>query len=205
MLKSYRYNRYSQNGEDGLIEEIFSRLGITGGFVVEFGAADGLWLSNSARWWKDEADNFKALLIEPREEAYGELLKNIGPNAVAQNRFVSPDKDSDDFLEKIFAEVGVPKDLELLSIDVDSCDYAIWESLQGWNPKVVIVEGNSGFGAHTLHVSLDNGSSAASLVELGARKGYSLAAHCGNCIFVRNDLFPHLGMGNHSLAQLWDY
>ena len=44
-LNNYKYNKYSQNGEDGLIEEIFRRLDILdyeNFWVVEFGAWDGI-------------------------------------------------------------------------------------------------------------------------------------------------------------------
>lgn len=36
-LNKYEYNIYSQNGEDGMIEEIFHRIGHTNQYFVEFG------------------------------------------------------------------------------------------------------------------------------------------------------------------------
>jgi hypothetical protein len=38
---------YSQNGEDGIIEEILNKLEINNGYVCEFGAWDGVHLSNT--------------------------------------------------------------------------------------------------------------------------------------------------------------
>ena len=35
---TYKKNVYSQNGEDGIIEEILKRFNITSGWVCEFGA-----------------------------------------------------------------------------------------------------------------------------------------------------------------------
>jgi hypothetical protein len=49
-LEKYKYNIYSQNGEDGIIEEVFKRLGLdefNKFWVVEFGAWDGKHLSNT--------------------------------------------------------------------------------------------------------------------------------------------------------------
>ena len=49
-LKKYKYNTYSQNGEDGILEEVFKRLGLdefNKFWVVEFGAWDGKHLSNT--------------------------------------------------------------------------------------------------------------------------------------------------------------
>lgn len=49
-LKSFARNEYSQYGEDGIIEEIFRRIGPNelNNFCCEFGAWDGVHLSNTA-------------------------------------------------------------------------------------------------------------------------------------------------------------
>jgi hypothetical protein len=46
-LSKYRKNYFSQNGEDGVLEEILSRLDIKSGWCVEFGAWDGKTFSNT--------------------------------------------------------------------------------------------------------------------------------------------------------------
>jgi len=40
-LLRYRKDYYSQNGEDGVIEEILKRIGIKQGYFVDVGAWDG--------------------------------------------------------------------------------------------------------------------------------------------------------------------
>ena len=43
----YAKDIHSQNGEDGIIEELLKRLEIKDGWVCEFGAWDGVYLSNT--------------------------------------------------------------------------------------------------------------------------------------------------------------
>ncbi len=47
-LESFEQQVYSQCGEDGVIAEIFERIGTTNKFFVEFGSKNGLLLSNTA-------------------------------------------------------------------------------------------------------------------------------------------------------------
>ncbi len=41
-LNKYEYKVYSQNGEDGIIEEIFKLIGETTKYFIEFGVGNGL-------------------------------------------------------------------------------------------------------------------------------------------------------------------
>ena len=40
-LTAHELRVFSQNGEDGVLAEIFGRIGVSGGGFVEFGASDG--------------------------------------------------------------------------------------------------------------------------------------------------------------------
>ncbi|MGC8643998.1 MAG: hypothetical protein ACP5XB_29415, partial [Isosphaeraceae bacterium] len=51
-LNRHEFQAFSQNGEDGIIAEIFQRIGVTNRYFVEFGASDGF-------------ENNTALLVRP--------------------------------------------------------------------------------------------------------------------------------------------
>ena len=70
----YKKDIYSQNGEDGIIEELLKRLDINSGWVCEFGAWDGIHLSNTYNLVKQ---NFNAVYIEGDKEKYTDLLKTV--------------------------------------------------------------------------------------------------------------------------------
>ena len=84
----YGKNIISQNGEDGVIEQLFSDLNIRDGVVVEFGAWDGIYLSNIFNLWKNKG--FNALLIEGDSNRANDLLKTLYEydNTEAMNCFV---------------------------------------------------------------------------------------------------------------------
>lgn len=46
-LLRYYGNIHSQRGQDSILQEIFRRIGIEKGNFIEFGAFDGIYLSNS--------------------------------------------------------------------------------------------------------------------------------------------------------------
>lgn len=186
-LKKHKFNVYSQNGEDGILQYIFNKLSIKKGFAVEFGAADGIWLSNTYNLVKN---GWKAVYIESDKESFSkleELSKSKNLDIIALNKTVSPDSGKNN-LNTILSKLSVPDEFELLSIDVDGLDLEIWESFLG-NPIVVVIEINSGIypGKLQNHSKQNSGASFTSMVEIGEKKGYKVVCHTGNLIFLKKE------------------
>jgi hypothetical protein len=197
-LLNYRKNVYSQNGEDGVIEEILKRLEINdSGTFCEFGAWDGIYLSNTYNLINK---GWKGVCIEGDEEKYKDLLKTSEkhkPNIVPMNKFV--DIQGENSLDIILKDTFLPKDFDVLSIDVDSFDYHIWNSLNNYFPKIVIIEVDSSVlpPKETIHTVIDKkvtvqGSSYTSTFKLALQKGYLPVCFIGNMVSVRQDLVKDL-------------
>jgi hypothetical protein len=89
-LSDFKYNVYSQNGEDGIIEEIFNWLpkDKLDHWCVEFGAWDGIHLSNTCNLVRHS--NYKAVLIEADKKRYKQLLSNFpSDNVIKLNKWVN--------------------------------------------------------------------------------------------------------------------
>ncbi len=187
-LESFEKQVYSQCGEDGVIAEIFQRIGVTNKFFVEFGAKDGLFLSNTANL-RLHAD-WSGLLMDG-DEAF--------ESALIQREFVSAEN-----VNALFAKYEVPREPDLLSIDVDGNDYWIWKAIEGTRPRVVIVEYNVFFGlgvSKTIAYNPDHvwdetnyhSASIAAFHKLGREKGYTLIytdRYAPNAFFVRRSELP---------------
>jgi hypothetical protein len=197
---------YSQCGEDGLISAILDRLPSTDSWCVEFGAWDGVHLSNSRNLI--ESRGYRAVLIEADPEKCRGLGRTYAefPGVHAVEAFVGFTEA--DGLDAILAPYDVPTDFDFLSIDIDGNDYHAWAAVFRYQPKLVCVEFNP-----TIPTEVDfvqpadgaarQGASLAALVRLGAEKGYELvAATLVNALFVRADLFPALGIGDNSPHRL---
>ena len=85
-LLKYSKNIYSQAGQDGIIEKIFNTIGVKKGNFVEFGAWDGIYLSNCRKLYEEgwsgvfiEGDKKKHELLHKEEiEQFEEIKKKIG-------------------------------------------------------------------------------------------------------------------------------
>jgi hypothetical protein len=192
----YKKNIHSQNGEDGIIEELLKRLGISGGWVCEFGAWDGIHLSNTFALIEK---GFSGVYIEGDVEKYNDLLRtcSVHKNIVPVRKFVSHTS-AENSLDSILDGTPIPKDFDVLSIDIDSFDYQVWESFTKFQPKLVVIEINSGTDPNnTEHIHSPGkyaGTSFLPMRRLGESKGYKFVLHTGNMIFVRNDLFDKLNI-----------
>ena len=195
MLSKFKKNIYSQGGEDGILQELLKRLNLgKDGWCCEFGAWDGKVGSNTFNLVKN--NNFKAIYIESDKKKFKDLKKTQSkyPNIFAINKAIDKNKNSDDSLNKVLESTKIPSDFEVLSIDIDSYDLDVWETLERYLPKIVVIEVNSSIkpGIIQRHDNENQGNSFSATVNVGNKKGYTLVCHTGNCIFLRNDLINRI-------------
>lgn len=192
-LGKFEKHIYSQNGEDGVIEEIFKRIGEKGKFFVEFGVEDGK--QNNTRYLL-EKKGWRGLWIEGAPEraeearaAFKRYPIHVDPTFITQKN-----------IAKIFEANNVPKNLDFLSVDIDGNDYWILKALLagGYKPRAFVVECNAKIAPpkkwimpykedHRWREDDYFGASLESFEELGRQHGYFLVA-CGapglNAFFV---------------------
>lgn len=207
-LLAHARNVHSQNGEDGILEHIFSVLPGHGAerYCVEFGGWDGRHLSNCCSLIENHG--WSGCFIEADERKFGELLANHGANERVRciRRFV--EFEGPDSLDSILAAAGAPADLDLLSIDVDGIDYFIWEGLQRHRPKLVVIEFNPSIPNDVIFVQpkdnrVNQGCSLLALIVLAKMKGYELLCCTSvNAFFVRAELYPAFGLRSNSIHHM---
>jgi len=192
--KRYAKDIHSQNGEDGIIEEMLKRLNINNGWVCEFGAWDGIHLSNTFNLVEK---GFNAVFIEGDTGKYKDLLSTVekNTNIIPLNAYVDHNN-TENSLDNLLQKTTIPVDFDVLSIDIDSYDYQVWKSLTIYKPKIVIIEINSSVNTNDSSYIHDNhnynGTGFRPTFDLGIAKGYTFILHTGNMFFIRNDLFPLL-------------
>lgn len=197
---------YAQNGEDEIIASILNKIETNDNrWCVEFGAWDGITGSNTYSFITKE--NYSSVLIEANQSKYNDLVKNMkGYNATCFCKFVS--FTGENTLDNIFAKTELPSDFSFLSIDIDGNDYHIWDSLQNYRPKLVIIEFNPSISNEVEFIqpkdmSLNQGCSPLSLVKLAKEKGYELVATTlNNCFFVDKRYYDLLEIDDNSLYKI---
>ena len=196
-LAQHESQVFSQHGADGIIGEIFRRIGITSRQFVEIGCADGvennttylLWQGWSGFWFDGSEENIAKARQNIRSPIQEGRLKVNHAFFTAENA------------AGVLERAGVPKEFDLLSLDIDRNTYYIWEGLAAFRPRVVIIEYNSKVppghdwkvkydSAKTWNYSNCYGASLKALEKLGESFGYSLVG-CDivgvDAFFVRND------------------
>lgn len=124
-------NKFSQSGEEIVIKYIFDNIGTTDKYLVDFGAGDGKYLSNSLA------------LLESGWTALRMDGDNKG-NPDVKQEFISPEN-----ILELFKKYEVPHMFDFLSIDLDSCDFQLLQRiLTYYIPRVICCEYNPAFEPH---------------------------------------------------------
>jgi hypothetical protein len=198
-LACWSERAFSQNGEDGIVAEIFARLGRKVGSFIEIGAGDGCenntirWLLDSARgvWVEGSASNVAAIRGHHAKAIKAGQLNVISQMVNAEN------------INQIIRSSWPANELDILSIDIDGNDYWVWKAIDAVDPVLVIVEYNGRYGSSLSWTMKYNpthswpggnsyyGASLKALEKLGREKGYALIGvdYMGvNAFFLREDL-----------------
>lgn len=207
-LFKYKKNIYSQNGEDGIIKEIFKRLEKKlNKTCVEFGAWDGIHWSNTYNLIKNHS--FKAILIEGDKKRFKELNNNIPKCTIKINRFV--EFSGKNKLDNILKKHNFPKNFDFLSIDIDGNDYHIFQGLKIYRPKLICIEFNPTISNEVnfiqeKNIKINQGCSALALIELAKKKKYSpIVATNWNIFFIENSLKKYvIQKKNYKIDDLID-
>ena len=128
---------FAQFNEDLIIIDLFFKKKIEDGVFVEFGAWDGVHLSNC----KLLADNgWSGFFIEGDSHRFQECQNNYKNNDKIKviNKFI----DENYTLNNLIEEKSINQ-IDVLSIDIDGKDLTELKKLNSIRPKVIVIEFNS--------------------------------------------------------------
>ena len=190
--------RLSQNDEDGIISEIFRRIGTKSRRFVEFGTGDGTENNTVSLL----IDGWSGLWIDGCTEAHRHQMQVFrrwieSGNLSCLQSFLRVDN-----IDSVISSAGVCGEIDLLSIDVDGNDLALWKAVRCVQPRVVVIEYNA-YLAPPVRWSLPYdpsfhwdgrsavfGASLQAMADYGAECGFELVG-CNisglNAFFVRAD------------------
>lgn len=194
------FNRYSQFGEDGIIQDIFAKIGTANKWCVECGAGDGLFFSNTKKLIDE---GWSSIQIEADPKAYKQLRARYagvevladGAESPRANVWTENVKIGSVGFEDVFSwHSPLPQDFDLLVIDVDGQDYHLWNQLLTYHPRVVICEYDPNADQDFIP-EIDGPGQAGmrAIHHVALARGYQIvcATQC-NLICVRNDLMELL-------------
>ena len=197
-LQRYEHQVYSQNGEDGVIAEVFRRIGTASKEFIEIGVGDGMENNTTHLLLQ----GWKGCWIEADDASLARIRRTFaGPLASGQLR-LRPALVTAENVAGLVEEGQVSPEPDLLSIDVDRNTWFLWQALAKLKARLVVVEYNSLYPAEqswkveyaaqkTWNGTAYFGASLKAYEELGRKLGYVLVG-CelfgANAFFVRSDL-----------------
>ncbi len=197
-LERHGYCVASQNEEDGMLAEVFRRIGETNRVFFEFGVGNGLqnitfhMLLNGWKGWWIEINQPKLA-----------FMRQYFAGAIGEGRLVIDDSHIDaENINAVCEKLGIPEEIDLLSIDIDGNDYHVFDRMSRVRARVLVLEYNPLYpppmrlvGGYDPNYQYSEqsyiGASLQSLTELAESKGYQLVGTSIsgiNAIFVRKDL-----------------
>jgi nitrogenase molybdenum-iron protein alpha/beta subunit len=180
------------------VEEILGRLGVLrrNQWCVEVGSPDGIPIPITLELADEHEMNVLAILTHLDDEKDFELVKD------RKNVFVKKIDTIDD-MDVIISENKLPEDITVLAVDTNGLEYDLWKRMEKYRPFVVVMPTDPTIPPGEIqHASEGVYASFTVMNELAASKGYTLVAHTGSVVYVRNDLLKELGIKGINLRNI---
>ncbi len=137
----YEHQTFSQNGEDGIIQEIFSRIGTERGTFLEIGAGDGN--ENNTRLllelgWQGTWIEGNKSACESAREKFSRFTDSGSLKII--NAEVSPAN-----INQLLKKESVPTEVDLFSLDIDMHTHHVWNEINYLEVACSIIEYNGFF------------------------------------------------------------
>lgn len=184
---------YSQQGEDGIIDYIFKNIKTTNKISVEIGVSN---VSSNVIF-----ENNTMNLLTKGWKSYWFDCTNI--KIVPENCIFTKIMLTEDNVVQVFESLNIPKQFDLLSIDIDGNDYHIRQALREYKPRVCIMEYNGCFNGNDEYIMKRNdnymwkpgqrdfGASLKSITNQANELGYDLI-YCEskgvNAFYIKKDI-----------------
>lgn len=228
-LNRFEFRVHSQSGQDGILEEIFRRIGTTDRTFVEFGVGAGGGSENNTTYLM--AKGWSGKWIEADEKACEVIRRKMDFLLRSSKLTLCQGRVTVENIVTLFEQMKVPTEFDLLSIDIDSHDYWVWRKLSAYRPRAVVLEYNSFLPPSADWVlpyqpdrpwpemTIEFGASLKAFERAGRELGYTLVG-CdltgSDVFFVRNDLVnesfagpftaeEHYEPMRYHLIQSWGY
>ena len=200
-IRDAEFRVFSQNGEDGIIQYLLTKIAVDTPTFVEIGVED---YSESNTRFLLMNNYWHGLIIDAGTQHLNYLRHhNLGWqfNIDAVSTFVTCANIND-----VLRNAGISGDIGLLSIDIDGNDYWVLDAVNAISARIVVVEYNSVFGptaavtvpynpafrrSQAHYSNLYYGASLCALATLMEQKGYGLVGSNragNNAFFLRNDV-----------------
>lgn len=154
-LSDIEFKVFSQWGEDGILEYIFSKVPIKNKFFIEFGVEN--YNESNTRFLMMNR-NWSGLIIDGSKENIN-YVKNRDYfwkyDLTAIDSFITREN-INDLLSHQLKHLDIDANIGLLSVDIDGVDYWVLDEISCIDPSIIICEYNSVFGnKHPLSVPYD--------------------------------------------------
>lgn len=197
-FQTHGFALHSKKGEDGLLLHVLKEIGAKSRTFIEIGIQDGRECNTA-----NLALNFgwRGVMLEagPEYAAAAKDYYSYARNVTVKQAFVSREN-----INALLDETGADRKPDVFSLDIDGNDYWVWEAMEGFEPRVAVIEYNYMLGAQRSATIAYNpefryrsrfprgyhGATLLALTRLANRRGMALVGVSDfghNAFFVRRD------------------